>query len=105
MQRSMFCLLATSLIALTFLPNGYTQPSPAYGLVMGALLVVINLWFVVSVVMLLVKMLDWPRLFASVESAAYRSAAVAVNMMDVHACTCLTGASSKNTSHSTLGIV
>lgn len=70
MQRGVFCLLVTSLAALSFMPNGYIQPTPLYGLIMGALLVVFNMLFVVSVIVQIAVLLEWSNLWGKVVGGA-----------------------------------
>jgi hypothetical protein len=55
------CLLLTSFLGLTFLRSCTLYPSQTYGLAMGALLLAINLVYLCSVVVLLLRAVDWQR--------------------------------------------
>jgi hypothetical protein len=59
MVQGTHCLLLTALAAQSFLAYGPISPSVTYGLVMGAVLLVINSVYVCSVVWKLLGLVDW----------------------------------------------
>jgi hypothetical protein len=67
MVQGTHCLLLTALAAQSFLAYGHVQPSIAYGLAMGALLLVINFVYVCSVVWKLICLVDWLGLCDAIE--------------------------------------
>jgi hypothetical protein len=59
MLHAMCCLVVTSYIALSFIPSGTYKAGPLYGVLMGCVLVLLNGSFVISVLWLMYKHIDW----------------------------------------------
>lgn len=57
--QGMFCLSLTSLVGLSFLPYGSSGPSSTYGLVIGAVVLAVNVVYVLSVLWELLKAFEW----------------------------------------------
>jgi hypothetical protein len=70
MLQGIHCLLFTSLIGQSFLPNGLVLPGSAYGLAMGAFLLVLNCVYVCSVLWQLLRLIDWQALRAALGGIA-----------------------------------
>ncbi|KAF6253513.1 hypothetical protein COO60DRAFT_407655 [Scenedesmus sp. NREL 46B-D3] len=74
MLRGLQCLLLTSYVGLTFQlasrpVNSEVQPSAAYGLVMGAVLVLVNVVYICSVLWQLVRHVEWREVLDAVRGA------------------------------------
>jgi hypothetical protein len=68
--HSMGCLALTSYVALTLLPYGSTQPSLAYVRAAGAVLLCLNLGFIVSVLWKLARLVKWQQVWQRASGVA-----------------------------------
>eukprot|EP00882_Tetradesmus_deserticola_P004107 GHRQ01004338.1.p1 GENE.GHRQ01004338.1~~GHRQ01004338.1.p1 ORF type:complete len:352 (+),score=83.00 GHRQ01004338.1:3-1058(+) len=70
--QSMGCLTVTSYVALTMLPYGSAQPSLRFVRTAGALLLILNLAFIVSIVWKLAWLVNWKQLVQRLLEMAQR---------------------------------